>query len=158
MNQMKFHLAYLGYHYHRYIVIERWTNILLAIVSTGSLAGLFSSSNQKIWAIILVLTQVVTAAKPYLPFSTRIKELDRGIVSWRIIYNDVEKQWKGISTGAFDDDQINEIIYDYEKRWEAVETDILKGDSLPRIEKYIEKADKEKRLYFETMFGGSDEQ
>ena len=79
-------------------------------------------------------------------------------MSWRIIYNDVEKQWKGISTGAFDDDQINEIIYDYEKRWEAVETDILKGDSLPRIEKYIEKADKEKRLYFETMFGGSDEQ
>ena len=156
MTQMKFHLVYLGYHYHRYITIERWTNIILAIVSTGSLAGLFTSSFQKIWAIILVLTQVITAAKPYLPFSTRIKELDKGISSWSIIYNEVEKQWKDVSTGIYDDNKINEIIYDYEKKWNTVDAGVLKGDSLPRIKKYIERADKEKNLYFETVFGGSN--
>lgn len=35
MTQMKFHLIYLGYHYHRTTTIERWLNIILAVISTG---------------------------------------------------------------------------------------------------------------------------
>lgn len=158
MTQMKFHLIYIGYHYHRNICIERAINILLAIVSTGSLAGLFWTSYQKIWAIILVVTQVVTAAKPYLPFSTRVTELDKEITSLGIIYREVEKKWKDVFSGAYEDNEINEIIYDYEKKWDAVSAEILKGDSLPRKKRFIEQADKENHRYFESMFGGSNEQ
>lgn len=157
MTQMKFHLIYIGYHYRRNICIERVINILLAIVSTGSLGGLFLTSFQKTWAIILVLTQVLTAAKPYLPYSTRITELDKEITSLGIIYSEVERKWRDVFSGKYDDNEVNEIIYDYVKKWDAIVAENLKGDSLPRKKKFIEQANEENHLYFESMFGGINE-
>jgi len=155
---MKFHLIYIGYHYRRNVCIERAINILLAIISTGSLAGLFNSTYPRFWAAILVITQVLTAAKPYLPYSMRITELDKEITSLGIIYNEVEKGWRNVFTGTYSDSKINEIIYDYEKKWEAICAEILKGDSLPRKEEFIKLADNENHRYFEALFGGEYEQ
>ena len=154
---MKFHLIYIGYHYRRNICIERVINILLAIVSTGSLGGLFLTSFQKTSAIILVLTQVLTAAKPYLPYSTRITELDKEITSLGIIYSEVERKWRDVFSGKYDENEVNEIIYDYVKKWDAIVVENLKGDSLPRKKKFIEQANEENHLYFESMFGGINE-
>ena len=70
----------------------------------------------------------------------------------------MEKKWRDVFSGAYEDNEINEIIYDYEKKWDAVGAEILKGDSLPRKKKFIEQADKENHMYFESMFGGSNEQ
>lgn len=158
MTQMKFHLIYLGYHYHRTTTIERWLNIILAVISTGSLAGLFLSySTQKIWAIVLILSQAITAAKPYLPFESRIRELDKGIGALDVVYEEVEEQWNKVLSGIYDDSKINELIYKYEKQWDKIDATMLIGDSLPRKKRLIEMADKEKNQYFELMFGGSDE-
>ena len=159
MTQMKFHLIYLGMHYHRTVVIERRINIFLAVVSTGSLAGIFISPiAQKIWACILVFVQVLTAAKPYLPFSKRIQELDKGIAALEIIYEDCEKQWVDVHERKLTENEASIAIYNYEKKWKSVDASILKEDSLPRNEKLISRADDEKNRYFRNVFGGSYEQ
>ena len=158
MTQMKFHLVYMGMHYHRSIVVERWLNIILAVISTGSLAGIFISPNaQKIWTCILVFTQVLTAAKPYLPFSKRIQDLDKGIAALEVVYEDCEKQWVDLSEGRLTETEASIAIYRYEKKWNNIDASILKADSLPRNEKLINKADIEKNRYFENVFGGNNE-
>ena len=145
-------------HYHRSVVIERWINIILAVISTGSLAGLFiSPSTQKIWACLLVFAQVLTSAKPYLPFSKRVQDLDKGIAALEVVYEDCEREWVDFSEGKITESEARIAIYKYEKKWNSIDASILKEDSLPRNEKLIKIADIEKNRYFENVFGGNNE-
>lgn len=48
---------------------------------------------QRVLIIILALAQIVTAAKPYLPFQNCMNEIDKGLVTLNLIYNDIEKEW-----------------------------------------------------------------
>lgn len=109
---------------------------------------------QKALIIILALAQIVTAAKPYLPFQNRMNEIDKGLVTLNLIYNDIEKEWNSIFNGKYDEHTINQLYYDLSKRWEKADAEILKNDSLPQKKKLISKADEEKNHYFEVMFGG----
>ena len=115
---------------------------------------MFTDEAQKALIIILALAQIVTAAKPYLPFQSRMNEIDKGLVALNLIYNDIEKEWNSIFNGEYDEHTINQLYYDLSKRWEKADAEILKNDSLPQKEKLILKADKEKNHYFEVMFGG----
>lgn len=155
MTQMKFHLIYLGYHYHESVNRERIINTILAIISTGSLAGLFFvPQHQWVLSVVLGLAQVVSAAKPCLPYASRVADLDKGLVALNVIYENVEKQWKKVDLNEMSEDEINDSLYSFQKQWEEVDGSILKGDSLSRKQKYIDMADNEKNQYFDNMFGG----
>lgn len=157
MTQKKFHLFYLGYQLGLYVRIENWLNIGLAIVSTGSLIGLFAwEGGQKLLAMILAVAQIVTAARPYLPFEKRIKELDKGILLLSDVYSDIEKKWNEINIEGIDDSEINDIYYSYLKKWDKVDGEILKKDSLPYVENYYKKAGEENERYFLNLFGGQE--
>jgi hypothetical protein len=157
MTDKKFHIVYLGLHYGKCVKIERWINIILAVISTGSLGALLVTDKaQKVWVIILALAQIVTAAKPYLPFQYRMNEIDKGLVALNMIYNDIEKEWNPIISGKYDEATINQLYYDFSKQWEKADAEMLKNDCLPQKAKLIEKANKEKNHYFEVMFGGDN--
>lgn len=157
MTQKKYHLFYLSYHLNLYVKIERWLNIFLAIVSTGSLVGLFACEEyQKVLAAILALAQIVTAARPYFPFAKRIKDLDKGITLLTKVYSSIEKEWNDINIEDIDDSKINDILYKFAKEWDDVDAEILKKDSLPFIKKFYEKAAEENERYFKNMFGGEN--
>lgn len=155
MTQKKYHLFYLGYHLNLYVKIDRWMNIILAVISTGSLVGLFTSDTyQKLLAVILALTQVVTAASPYLPFEKRIKELDKGIALLTQAYTAIEKDWNTINIEDSNDAEINEKLYEHVRKWEDIDGEILKRDSLPFVEKFYNKAADDNERYFNNRFGG----
>lgn len=158
MTQMKFHILYLGYHYHRAVRIDRIINIVIAIVSTGSLAGMFvSPAYQKIWACVIVLMQAVAATKPYLPFSARVQDLDRGIAALNVVYENTEKNWNRIVGEKIPEQEAIALIYNSQTQWDTIDAELLKKDSLPRNKKYIEMADDDKNQYFKNMFGGSND-
>ena len=69
----------------------------------------------------------------------------------------MERKWRDVFSGKYDDNEVNEIIYDYVKKWDGIVAENLKGDSLPRKKKFIEQANEENHLYFESMFGGINE-
>ena len=159
MTDKKFALIYLGLHYHRNVKIERWLDIILAVISTGSLGALFVLDEyQFVLTVILALAQVATAARPYLPYQYRVKELDKGITLLNALYNEIEKKWFLISDGKLSDDEINELYYKYLKKWDELDSEILKKDSLPRRKNMINIAQEEKNQYFEVMFGGSTDE
>ena len=156
MTQKKFAELYLGYHLHRNVEIERWINIVLAVISTGSLAGLFLTEKYRIvLTVILALAQIFTAAKPYLPYEKRVKELEKGIPPLRLVYMEIEENWLDISKGNLTDEEINNLYYRLIKKWDSIDQEILSGDVLPRKQKFVEAADAEKNKYFENLLGGN---
>jgi hypothetical protein len=156
MSDKKFHILYLGEHHHRCITIERFINIGLAIISTGSLGGFFLwNTVQMLWATILVLAQVVTAIKPYLPYAKRSQEIEKSIIELTTIYEEIEEKWNDIYKDKIDDDDINTLYYQFCKKWDKADAKYLVDDSLPRIEKFVNKASKENELYFKNTFGGN---
>ena len=155
MTDKKFALIYLGLHYHKNVQIERWMNIILAIISTGSLGALlFFDQHQYILTIILALAQIVTAARPYLPYQYRMQEIEKGLLALNDLYNDIEEKWLSIASGKLTDEEINNIYYSSVRKWDELDSKILKKDSLPRRKKFIKQANDEKEMYFTVMFGG----
>lgn len=155
MTQKKFTLIYLGKHYHRNVKIERWMNTILAVVSTGSLGALlFLDQHQYFLTVILALAQILTAARPYLPYQYRMKEIEKGLFVLNSLYCEIEEKWLSIASGKLTDEEINTIFYTYMRKWDELDAKILKEDSLPRRKKLVTQANDEKDKYFEVMFGG----
>jgi hypothetical protein len=138
-------------------MIERIINIGLTIISTGSLGGLFLWDNaQLLWSTILVVAQVVTAIKPYLPYAKRSQEIEKAIIELTVVYEEIEEKWNDIYNDKVDDADINTLYYQFCKKWDKADTKYLINDSLPRKPKLITKANEEKELYFKNMFGGNN--
>lgn len=156
MTDKHFHLMYLGLHHHRNVVIERWLDIILAVTSTGALGALIMCDEMQIvLTMILAITQIVTSARPYLPFHKRMDELDKGISHLNLLYYKIESKWNVIASGEMDDDEINSLYYETLKEWDEMDSKILKRDSLPRKKKFIERASEANEQYFNIMFGGN---
>ena len=156
MTDKHYQLVYLGLHHHLNVEIERWLDIILAVVSTGALGALIICDDlQIVLTMILAVAQVITAARPYLPFRNRMNELDKGISHLSILYYKIESKWNKIAAGEMNDDEINSWYYDVLKEWNEMDSQILKKDSLPQKKKFIERAKEENEQYFNVMFGGN---
>ncbi|SKA70315.1 hypothetical protein SAMN02745111_02003 [Eubacterium uniforme] len=154
MTQKKFDLIYLGHHLHRNILIERYINVFLAITSVGALSGLVILNDyKKIISIILALSQIITAAKPYLPYSNRVKDLDKSIIGLTTVYNEIEDYWDRIVIEKICESDINKMYRKLQNKWNDIDNKFLNGDSLPRIQKYIELSEKERNIYFKNYYG-----
>ena len=158
MVHKKFHIIYMDLHHNRCVTIERYISLVLAVISTGSLAGLFISRDMQYFlGILLAIAQIVTAAKPYLPFQNRINEIEKDLAGLNLIYMDIEKDWLIISNGELTEKEINEKYYYYDKKWFDYDNKYLQRDSLPLNEKIREKATKEMNNYFDSHFNGCGE-
>lgn len=156
MCDKKFHILYLGEHHHQCITIERIINIGLTIISTGSLGGFFLWDNaQTLWATILVVAQVVTSIKPYLPYAKRAQEIEKAIIELTVVYEEIEEKWNDIYSDNVVNGDINTLYYQLCKKWDKADTKYLVNDSLPRIKRLVDKANEEKELYFKNTFGGN---
>ena len=134
MTGMKFEIQYLKCHHTSCISIERRISIILAVISTGSLAGLFVNSNYSIiFSIVLVLSQILTAAKPYLPYEYRINELEKGLYYYETIFSEVENYWNKINSNTeYNEDEVQQKLEEYLGKWSHIESSILKKDALPK--------------------------
>ena len=151
----KYELIYLGMQRHRYILIERISNIVLAIISTGSLAGLLITGELKVLlAVLLGLTQIYTAAKPFLPFESRSRELGAEVSALTVLYSRIEKEWLLVYEGKLSDEEINNKKYEYMEEWVRIDSQYFQNDSLPRNEKMRDAATQEAILYFKQSIGG----
>ena len=154
MQNRKHDLIYMDLYYGRSIKIERAIDVALAVISTGALGALFiAKTGQEVFAYILAGAQIVTAARPFLPFSRRIDEIGRGLYVLTQQYNDMESYWDKVNRDKLDNEEINDIYYEQKNKWDKTLWEILKGDDLPVKNRYIKKAAKETQVYFVSIFG-----
>lgn len=158
MSDRKFSLLYMEFYYGRSIRIDRIYDIVLAIISTGALGGLFIiESSQHVLTGVLAVAQVISAARPFLPYNKRIERLGKGLYVLTQQYNAIESYWCAIDNAKLPDERINEVYYDLKNKWDKTLQEVLCGDDLPVSKKCIKMAQQECDTYFKSMFGIDEE-
>ncbi len=153
MDQIKVHLFYLELYLTSTIFIERGLNIAIAIASSTSIgAWAIWGKYPMVWACFLALSHIVTAAKPWLPFSKRLHALYRTSVDLEGIFILMETDWYYISEGALGDEDIHKKNMHYRQQKERVIQKYLASNPLPEKPKLLEQAIEKTKLYFTNHY------
>ena len=156
--QVRFDIEYYQLMLSHYTTIARIINLVLGVISCGSLASLFAFPGaQKILAIILALTQVISAAKPYLPYESRVVELNRILIKFDTLFLDIESDWnKGNlegNPGKLTDKEWIDKLTGYKKRKAELQQDCMPNDDLPNNKRMSRHAGELADRYFESTYG-----
>lgn len=136
MTEFKAHCHYI----HEYLIsTESWDrkiNGFLAITSCSSIAGwAIWQDFSFVWALIIASSQVVTAVKPFLPFSKRIKPLRGLSYAFDDLFVDLENDWFDISKGNLTEREIHDKIIDFARNQNKLWKKHIGELTLPHKEK-----------------------
>lgn len=153
LKEFKTHVLYL----HNYAVhSEMWDkriNIFLAITSSSSIAAwAIWQKYQMIWAIIIAISQIITAVKPFLPFKVRLKAVSDLNSRMQKISLDCEKGWYSVAEGELTDKEIHELCIKLREESRQAENQCLKGIVLPKKKKLLQNAEKDTDLYLTQKY------
>lgn len=117
MYELIYHGFLLELHCQRAAQVNSWVNGGLAVTSTTSL-GIWAvfKAYPTLWALIIVLTQIVTAISKYFPYATRLKASGSCVHDYREIRNWAEARWCEILDGGLTDTQINKARVELQNR------------------------------------------
>lgn len=153
LTDKRYQLIYINEYYDRCVRLQRAINIFLALTTSGAIAAwAIWKEFPIVWAVIIAVSQVVTAIKPYLPYEKRIEAIYDVISQFSVICNEIEAKWFYVAKGTMAEEEINELYYSFEKRWTDIESKSLKGDSIKSNDKLAAIANEKKELYFSNQF------
>lgn len=149
LEDKKYTIEYYRLHYYKNIRICRYMKYLLAIIGTGSLAGLcFLPKWETVMVGIIAFAQIFQAIEPHMPYQKRSHDLGKQIFAMESIFIDIEHRWRGeVRKGLLDDLEINELIKEFEIRWNNSRNRNLEGDDIPVNNKYSRIAGSIARKY-----------
>lgn len=153
LKEFKTHVIYL----HNYAAYsERWdklANIFLAITSSSSIAAwAIWQQCQIVWAIIIALSQVVTAIKPFLPFKQRLKAICDLNDKLQEISLECEKEWFSVAEGERTDKEIHDLCIELRAKASSAERQCLKNVILPKNIKILKNAEIEADQYLSNNY------
>lgn len=153
IDQLKTHIYYLELYLEKTEKTERGINIFLAAASSGSIAGwAVWNQLQIVWAAIIASSQFITAIKPHLPFSLRLKSLNALTNELESLFISMENHWFHIAEGKLTEEEIHRLHIEVkEKRRQSIQK-YLGKTSLPHNEKLMERAQESARTYFENFY------
>lgn len=135
-----------------YQEMERWTNIAIAIASSGSIATWAIWAKYPIvWGSIIAISQVVSFAKPYFPFNKYLTELHEKKNLALGINLSFEKLWYKVQYDKISEDEsVQEffLIKDQMNKAFNFKEDI----NLQGRKKIIDSATEKTRAYFELNY------
>ena len=148
LKEFKTHVLYL----HNYASHSEWwdkaINIFLAITSSSSIAAwAIWQQYQIVWAVIIALSQVVTAVKPFLPFKIRLKAIADLNDRIQEISLECEKGWFAVAEGELTEKEIHEDCINLRNDALTAEKKCLKNIVLPKKKKLLERAEQDADLY-----------
>lgn len=148
----KYQLECLKEYSIRIVRVERSIKILLAILSSSSVAAwAIWQKYPMIWAVIIAICQVLSVVYDYLPYKTRISEAAILQEAWSSIYLEMEKAWENVNN-SLSDDQINELCYAFLKKWYQANNARFKDDFPSIRHKIADRISSEVDEYFKTKF------
>ncbi len=152
LTQKKYEMFFYDEHLQKCIFIERCINIGTALMSAGSLSvWLINNDHPKIYATIIVISEMVRIIQPHLPYQDRIRELREALNRLDIIYGDMENTFFSFIEDTTDD-EINNKYVEYERKWLDCNERYFKNDSLPLDDEKINNKAKERRnAYFKNL-------
>lgn len=138
---MKVHVEYLECFYTEAIRLDTSIEILLAVVSNGSIAGwVIWSKAQFIWATIIATSHLVTAIRPHLPYQKRVRSIEALNAELKELLLDTEEKWYEVSEGLLTDVEIHRLTLEIKRRKQRAVNLYLSALPLPHNRKYLSRA------------------
>lgn len=132
---------------------DRRIKMFLAITSSSSIAAWAIWSDYSIvWAVIIAASQVVTAIKPYLPYSKRLSALHLLKVDLQHLALDIENDWAQVASGAKKNSEIHRITMAYKNKIAISENKHFKDSSLPDNSKLLQLAEEQAGKFFANNY------
>ena len=152
MYQIRFAIFYLDLYADRAYKINHAIRTISAIASSGCIAAWAVWQELKyVWAIVIALSQVINAIKDFLPYSARLKNIEAGQKSLKLLYSKIEYNWFFVQNGELSEKQINELLYEFKREYTEIESHCLKEDVSLKNRRRREKAQKQTGSYFQTF-------
>jgi len=153
MVQIKAWEFYLDVYAESSYKAERALNMFTAITSSTCIAA-WAIWNQYnfIWALLIALSQVITAIKPYFPFSKRLEIIKALTDDVKKLFSEMEYNWYKVANGELTEVEINDLLYNFKKRYDTVESEKINTAVLVENQLFLEIADKKNTSYFENNF------
>lgn len=157
LDQLKVHDIYLNYYLENTIKIDRAIKIVLAVSSSGSIAGwAIWTYYQFVWAFIIAFSQVINAIKGYLPYSKRLKSLFGITNDFGALFLSMENDWFNISEGKYSKERIHKIHMKYKEKRRQIIQKHLGASPLPNNEKLMQLSIKDARVYFNNFYSSEE--
>lgn len=132
---------------------EKVINVLLAITSSTSIAAWAVWQKYPfVWAGAIALSQVITAAKSYIPYTDRIKATAALADTMNEIADECEKNWFSVSEGQLTTEEIHELCCAIKGKISSAEKRQLKGLVLPFKQRLLRYAECDADRYLTAHF------
>lgn len=155
LREIKTHVIYL----QKYAIHSDWwdkaINIFLAITSSSSIAAwAIWQEYSMYWAVIIALSQVITAIKPFLPYKQRIKVLSDFNDKLQEISLNCERSWFNVAEGRISEEEIHDLYIAIKNQSLDAERKCLKNMVLPTNNKILKLAEAD--LYLRKTYHGEN--
>jgi hypothetical protein len=153
LKELKVHVFYLQIYAVKQQRNDHLINVFLAVTSSTSIAAwALWKEHQFIWALIIALSQVVTAIKPLLPYKKRMTALSSLADEISKLSLASERDWFSVAEGKWTEEQIHSKWADLKEKSLAAESKSLSGMALPKDKKALEQAEIETDLYLQSTY------
>jgi hypothetical protein len=153
MTEIKFQAIYLRKYLYRLEDLNKYIEMFLAIISTGSLGGLiFYREFSTIWLLIIVTSQVISAIKPFFKHPKWIKIIYDMINKLDYLFIKAENYWFIVSEGKISVEEIHSLIINISKKRLNFETLYFRDTIIPQKKRVVLYANRNTLKYFNTHY------
>lgn len=159
LTQLKAHVEYFRLHQFESEKFDRGIKIFLALAASGGIAAwAVWDELQRVWALIIAISQVLNAVGHLLPWEKRLKVTSSLVFDMEEIFLFAEGRWFDVAEGNLTSRQINELIMELKRKKNRVYSKLMKDVVLPDRPGFIRKAQQSAADYFRSSYYAGGEE
>lgn len=154
---LKYQEFYIKLYLDRSHAVDVGISIYSAIMASASIGGWALWNNpdlHRLWLVLLGSSQIINAAKPFLPYKKHIKNVPKYLASVMNIFNEYDSHWLSIATDECSHNVINEYLKAMRDEISLIETQYVININMQRNRKISKLADQELKEYIESFYPG----
>lgn len=153
LDQLRVHATYVQGYYEKTVQTDRFVSMILAIASSGSIAGwAVWNQYQYVWAFIVAASQVINAVKSYLPYSKRLKALNYLSAELEILFLSMENHWFNVAEARLNDEEIHELHMKIKEQRRLIVQKHIGSIDLPLDQKIMDESIDSAKRYFKNFY------
>lgn len=153
LKELKVHVYYVQHYAVKQSRNDQYINMFLAVTSSSSIAAwALWKEYQFIWALIIAISQVVTAIKPLLPYKKRLMALNKLGDALSLIALRAERDWYFVAEGKWTEEQIHTKWSELKEDSLASENKCLGGLTLPKDTSSLSLAERDADAYLKSTY------
>lgn len=133
--------------------IDRILNMTVAIASSSSIgAWAVWHEHALLWSTIIVVSNVINAIRPFLPYKTRLKALGGLLHDMEELCIQAEMKWLEVAGGQLSAEEINKLQFDFRLKKQRLFKKYLPNSTLPLKQPYLQAAEDSAIQHFENYY------